>query len=99
MSYAPVHRALEKEGADLAVSQGPTKREGRPEPPLSSDPRLQEPRAEFALPTQVQPPVLGYFELTTCSVGEPLLYLKMVLMTHFLVGEPRPDRAVHLALT
>ena len=41
---------------------------------------------------------LVYLELTTCSSGEPLLYLKMVLMTHFFAGEPRPDLEVHLAL-
>ncbi len=42
--------------------------------------------------------VVGYFELTACSAGEPLVYLKMLLMTHFFAGVPRPDLEVHLAL-
>ena len=33
-------------------------------------------------------------EFTTCWLGDPLLYLKMVLRTHFL----EPDLDVHLAL-
>ena len=28
------------------------------------------------------------FELTTCWFGEPVVYLKMVLMTHFFAGVP-----------
>ena len=42
--------------------------------------------------------VVGYFEFTGCSAGEPLVYLKMLLMTHFFAGVPRPDLEVHLAL-